>query len=334
MVDLVPKLKDAHPELGRFELDHKVEMVLQRGGKGKILTGEWSSITYELKQNRCVQTILQGAKKKAEWKGPIVLLSRELMENKYRDVTLADFRVLVDMLGDFSYAFEKGQSPLTTRTTAQSIMDRTHILTNGDFSGSGFVKGVRVNCLADQQFMNSHYMIPQNISRHHTMFENEPTSISMYLGIPLIITPINEDKEWSETRKIGGFRLDANNAAKPLNIIVNPTYKNFCTVLPKWMGFQQSIGSFCVVRADRRPITPNQVEAFADFGDKYLAPLFIALNEEIEECAVSFKQRHRRLFIEDHISREVFEDWFQVYKGDKIMRGFSSWIETESPYTM
>jgi hypothetical protein len=177
-------------------------------------------------------------------------------------------------------------------------------------------------------------MIPQNVSRHHAMFNKEPTSISMCLGIPLIVTPLDENKEWKETRKIGGQRLDSNNAAKPLNIIVNINHQDFCTVAPKWMGFQGSIGSICVVRADRRPITPNQVEAFVDFGEKYLAPLFIELNEEIEDCAVPFKKRHRRIFIEDHINREVFEQWFQVYKGDKIMRGFSSWIDTESPYTM
>lgn len=332
MIDISQKLKDAHPGFGRFELDHRVEMVMQRGGKGAFVTGEWSTLTYELSINPCVKTIFQGAKRKEDWRGPIVLLSRDKTQNRYRDITVADFRVLFDILGDYSYSFEKGQSPLVARTTAQAIRDVKHIL-KFDFSGNNHVKGVRVNCLGDKQFLNADHMIPQNVSRHHDMFKRPPTSISMWLGLPLITIPLDEDKEWSETRKIKGYRLDLNTTAKPLNIIVNIKHENFCSVLPKWLGFQGSIGSFCVVRADRRSITPNQVEAFAEFGEKYLAPLFIELNEQIEECAMSFKQRHRRIFIEDHINREVFEQWFEVYKADKIMRGFSSWIDTESPYT-
>jgi hypothetical protein len=327
MVSIGQRLKDANPGLGKFDLDHRVEMVFQRGGKG---TSSGGKVLFDLEVNVCAQQIFLGSEYEKTWKGPIVLISRDLTRNSYQDVSTLDFRVLFDMLSVYSYSFKKRQQDLEARTKLQSFRDVALSLLIRDIPISGLVKGVRVNCLGDMQFMNSRYMIEQDVSRHHPIFDKRPTSISMHLGLPLIVMKYGDHPHWDATRKIKGERLDTCAAAPPLNISANLVGQNFCYITPEWTEFQ--VGSICVVRQDRLPISVNHVEAFVEFNNSYLAPLFIELNKEIENYSMNTQRRHRKLFIEDHMCRETFERYFQVFKADKIMKGFSTWNETFSPF--
>jgi hypothetical protein len=319
------KLKESNPAYGRFDTDHSVYMIFQKGAKD----GGRPSIPSNLQINRCVHRLLSGTDHQDIWRGPIVLISRHSEEQRYQDVSPADFRLLLDMLGEFSYSF-KGQNSMGSRNTMQSLRDIAHHYLIRDLPSSGLIQGVRVNCNSDMHFLNTELFIDQQVPRHHSIFDMAPTSASQSMKLPIIVMKLSHHVQPVIFHPDRADELDYCRPAVVLNIKAEIQDQEFWAIDSDWKDFQ--IGSVCIVRQDRKPITTKQVEALYLFQRNVVCPKMGTLREEIKGYTMAARQRHRRIFVEDEICEAKFQTWFENLLAIKSLQGDKSWTGVVSPF--
>ena len=90
------------------------------------------------------------------------------------------------------------------------------------------------------------------------------------------------------------------------------------------------IGSVWVVRADRKDITVQQVEALAEYCNQLNIAISAVLKREKATDAKQNEEARSKLFGE-HWCKEKFEVFFERMKAKKIKKGDQSWAFAVSP---
>jgi hypothetical protein len=138
----------------------------------------------------------------------------------------------------------------------------------------------------------------------------------------------------TDTRVINGNRIDYCPAASSLTVVAKISGDGFWYSSPGWdIG---NTGSVIVVRQDRKPITPNQVEVLADFNNRCLTPYCHQFINQITGVPTYLKEIRKRYFVKRYMSEEMFSAYFLIHKGGKIISEGpeirDSWLQTVSPF--
>jgi hypothetical protein len=186
------------------------------------------------------------------------------------------------------------------------------------------VKGVLITSNGDQLHGKDKYVAIE-ICKSHPIFEFPPTGVSEAMGLAILVQltlPFAELME-DPVRHL-------NRTAAYLHLPLNPELDKF-GLIDVFMD-DMYIGPVQVVRRDKKPITPRQVEALAVFCRFHIAEEHRLLTriafgpEEAEERLLA-----RREFVQKKVSREEFERFFEVFKKRRAEEN-PSWDYVVSPY--
>ncbi|KAF8861057.1 hypothetical protein BDZ45DRAFT_800272 [Acephala macrosclerotiorum] len=147
------------------------------------------------------------------------------------------------------------------------------------------VKGVRVNCLVD----------------HKVFAMKKGPLIAKLLGLEVYVAKYPADRAWKDdsSRDVDGWGWAPS----------------------EW---DERVGSNVIVRADRKPITPNQVETLCHYSQFKLLPLF-------EDSMGAGLEERTREEVMGHLTRTKFETFFERYKEERAAEDIS-WVDERSPY--
>lgn len=192
-----------------------------------------------------------------DWRGPVIAwgtLGQDLESSACRDLDMNDFRHITDFLLWYHYK----PLPKSAKPIAEKIM------------------GVRINCAGDQETLNRPCFERVEITATDLVFTKHETSdIADRIGLPIFTRRYPSDSRWSEGRDHGP-RFN-NQFATLLHLSCDP--KAECE--PPSMGWgwapeqwQYGVGSVLVVRQDKKPLLPFDVEALCMYCRDEVLPLF------------------------------------------------------------
>ncbi|CAG8951663.1 hypothetical protein HYFRA_00005463 [Hymenoscyphus fraxineus] len=243
-----------------------------------------------------------------------------------QDFRAADMRILADFFEYYGTVVMKSgvflsRSPvfrIGPETRQAGTVDDAFEMYEGD---SNAVEGVNITCLGDQEHLKKAAFVKQRVcSARHPIFRHTvPTAVSVHMGLPLLVRKHGFFGQGWPSAVPGPY---VNQPAVFLNRAANPSNDDFGWAdMAEW---DVIVGTVLVVRQDKKPITPQQVEAFCLFCCEYWG-------DHIEETYARTK-RARETFLKNRICREKFEEFFEQLKQKKIKEGDSAWADAVSPY--
>lgn len=192
-----------------------------------------------------------------EWCGPIIAV-RETPHEFYEDITLGDFRHIIDYL--FSYRTTE------TRESATHTEDRAPTI----------VRGVKICCYGEKRLHGSEPFISVDVSRAHPTRLNDSegciSPISELLGMSLKLWKYTDTDNWID---LPGWDESLDAASNP-----DATFLMSETKLGKqnwgWapLLWNMDIGNVLAVRADDQDLAVNDVRMMCYFARRKLQPLF------------------------------------------------------------
>jgi MYND finger len=258
------------------------------------------------KPNKSILECTRGAVSH-NWSGPCIAM-RQPNTNVdplvYVDITLADFRTVVDYFSAYADDSVEGiESPVESEDDS--------------------VAGVKVNCAADRRVFGTPEYSPVAVPPDHRIFyaPRQPP-ISKLLGIPLLVLNYPPDQAWKDDDDIPGDEDAYQNVPITfLFITVDPSDRWWGWAPPKW---QQDIGSVIIVREDRKTLTPLQVEAICFYCQRVAAPLFA------DALGMDGDQRSQEEVM-GYLTKQNFAEFFQEYRAAGLKRD-PLWAQEKSPY--
>ncbi|QDS73296.1 hypothetical protein FKW77_005806 [Venturia effusa] len=204
------------------------------------------------------------------WRGPVVAVAQvgqELDPFQHRDVTLTDFRHVVDYLG--GYASKTGMGPPKEHDKPEEFPNSATKKT---------VKGVKINCPGEQKIHGKAKYEAVNVLLSDPVFtKGDKSGISELIGLPVLTRKCRIDSA-SANVKIGGSSHGFCNQSATFmhlccdaNAKLNGANLGFGWAPRKW---KEQVGTVLVVREDKKPILPFHVEAFADYCQYRARPYF------------------------------------------------------------
>jgi hypothetical protein len=319
------KLKAANPSLRRFALEHTVTLYIRE-----------TALKDGSLPNKCVVSMMKG-KHKFNWKGPLAIFSQPGTKTDplvYQDVVPADLRVVTD----FFLCYGNGVGKDEGVTLGPPGLDHLKNIFPGLYKDSNTIYGVDISSKGDQEILNKVKFIGVEISPTHPIFKDtKPTSISIHMGLPLLVRKYgNLPRSWiakGEQLNISPFE---NRTALFLNLNANPKSDSWGYAdIIEWDLC--GVGTVLVVRADKKAISEQQVEALARFCRDELLPGMQMVEEDawaIEDGDVSDKDhwKIKEEWIKTHMCREKFEEFFEKFKAEKLAAGDGAWEYALSPY--
>jgi hypothetical protein len=262
------KLKAANPDLRRFALEHTVVLYIREAA---LKDGSLP--------NKCVVSMMKG-KHKFNWKGPLVIFSQPGTKSDplvYQDVIPADLRVVTDLFLCYGDGVGKNEGI----TLGPPGLDGLKQLYPSLYKDSNTIYGVDISSKGDQEILNKVKFIPAEISPTHPIFnDTKPTSISTHMGLPLLVRKYgNLPRSWIEKGNQLNINPFENRTALFLNLNADPKGGSW--------GYADTlewdlcgVGTVLVVRADKKAISEEQVEALAHFCRYELSPAMSQANED------------------------------------------------------
>jgi hypothetical protein len=295
-------------EYRAYDLDHTLALHPDAACTASIHT---ASIQRSGIVNRCVSKFTKDTPFADYWRGDIFVLSmatpkHALDEPQYRDITLQDFRFIIDY---FRYGDEPGPLQVPSPHNKLAISNR--------------VLGVRIQCEVEKRHSgNPKTYVSVRIPRDHHIFSFKPTQISRTIGLPLLMTqskPHFIQRPKPEIESEGPLFI--NYEAQSLRRITDLDDNNWGLV-PKNFGRPERIGSVLVARADGRDIRPRQVAMIVAFC--------LALESHILKARRKDKE-YKEKVMTDLMTMEKFHLVFNINK-EKWSKKDPSWKSVKSPY--
>jgi hypothetical protein len=315
------KLKVSNPGLKRFALEHTV------GFHRREMSMEDGSLP-----NKCVIAMMKG-KHKYNWKGPLAIFSQPGTKSDplvYQDVVPADLRVVIDFFPCYGDGVGKDEG-----MQLKGGIDDLKELFPSLSKDSGTIYGVDISSKGDQEILNKVKFIEVEISPTHPIFKyTKPTSISIRMGLPILVRKHgNLPHSWIAKGDQLNINPFENCSALFLNMNANP--KSDSWGYADIMEWDLDIGTVLVVRADRKAISEQQVEALARFYHDELLPGMQVVNEDAWAIGNVKNKAHWKVkeeWIKTHMCREKFEEFFEKFKAEKLAAGDGAWEYAMSPY--
>ena len=264
------------------------------------------------KLNRCVKELTKGTAFSKYWGGPLVILSMEtvryaLDDPQYRDITLQDFRFIVDYL---RYGDEPGPLQIPNPHNELAVSNR--------------VLGVRITCEVERQHTGSPEKCGSvRIPRDHHIFSTTATQISQTIGLPLLMTQSipHFTREFKPEIALEGS-ISLNHEAAFLQRMTDLDGNDWGLVQEKWLR-PERIGSVVVARADGRDIRPRQVAMIVSFCQ--------ALESYILKARRGDEEYSKERVMTDLMTMEKFHLVFNMKK-EELIKKDPSWKSVKSPY--
>ncbi|KAL9595102.1 MAG: hypothetical protein Q9219_006645 [cf. Caloplaca sp. 3 TL-2023] len=199
--------------------------------------------------NKSILLVTKGKPAK-NWTGPIVVQKSMDVDpaDWYGDVTMTDFRNVVDFFMEY-------RGPVA--------YEETYPLKHK-------AKGVKVNCYGDIRRLGRKF-VDVEVPKDHPVFLANPSPMSELVGMPVKARKYPFDKYW-DTMPYQGCLPWSNGTAAFLHLRTDPVRANGWGWAPAY--WQNSVGNMLVVRADKKDITPAEVETLCDFCQFKMQPLF------------------------------------------------------------
>ncbi|BCS19476.1 uncharacterized protein APUU_12304S [Aspergillus puulaauensis] len=213
-----------------------------------------------------------------EYRGPMIAL-RETHPEDYEDITLADFRHIMDYL--VSYRDTK------VRETVPDLRHRA----------PSTMRGVRICCYGELKVHGSHPFVAVDVTRSNqiALGDGSISPISVCLGMPLRLWK-EPDHEFHEDPPgwAGHMNADSNQNVAFLMLETDPFHE--------WWGWapmywNRRIGNVCAVREDGEDLSMDDVAMMCYFVRRKLQPMF----EEVLESDTSVESRRGAL---DFVTRD------------------------------
>jgi hypothetical protein len=292
------------------------------------------------KTNLCVATMCDG-QYRHRWCGQMVVVSWPGLKSSsryYQDVTAADlsyvtdyFRRYGDGLGvnekltfnDHPVDFSNYENP-KFNTFVQNLV-------RGKVKESSW--GVKISCEGDKKLLKEPQFTGVEITAAHPIFNLETTSISVAMGLPIVTWKLDPHPLWSHDNGASfNYEPYQNDKARTLNLDVGVSSSTVGKVDKKQWG-RSRIGSVWVVRADRKDITVQQVEALAEYCNQLNVAVSAVLGREKATELKENEEARSKLF-KEHLCKEKFEVFFEKMKAKKIKKGDQSWAFAVSSYSV
>jgi hypothetical protein len=275
-----------------FNLDHTIDITCR---DAFLIDGS--------KINQCIVETTRGAVSHS-WSGPIVVMRQPSLAYDprfYSDITLADLRTAID------YFIAYGNESVVDSTFARSSRPK--------------VDGVKINCFGDQDVFGAEKYTAVAVPKdHQVFFSPRQPHILKLLEVPILVRKYPPDRLWKNDRHRNRYPYD-NQAATFLHLDANPKSESWGWAPREW---QNDVGSVIVVRADRKPISPKQVEALCYYCQFKLQPLFE------DSMGAGYVQRTREEVM-GYMTKQKFAEFFAWYKED-MMPQDPTWALEKSPY--
>jgi hypothetical protein len=274
-----------------FDLDHAVVIFYREASR---FDGS--------KSNECVisTTRRQAA---TDWRGPIIIMSwfsTNPIPDFYQDITASDLRVAVDFV---------------------SHRDRPAISLVSPHIPGNKVQGVKINCHRDIDTDRVGQYMPVMVPIDHPVFVHaEGPRIPELLEIELFVWKYPPSKLWIEM-KDNEMNPYENDAVRYFYLHADRQHANWGLAPFEWT---HQVGSVVVVRADKRAITPRQIEGLCTYCRNVLLPLF-------EESMGGVRGEGNQEKLLTFMTGKYFEIFFRELRRKRAMVD-PSWAEERSPY--
>ncbi|OMP83424.1 hypothetical protein BK809_0004805 [Diplodia seriata] len=147
-------------------------------------------------------------------------------------------------------------------------------------STGGKLKGVRINCVGDQELLKRpHFEAVEILSTDPIFSKHDTSDIAQLIGLPVFTRRLLPNPKWASDLDNAVF--DPHGDATFLHLRCDPkTSFDLCTGTLGWgpwgwasQHWQSSVGSVVVVRQDMKPLSPLHVEALCRYCHHEIRPL-------------------------------------------------------------
>lgn len=271
----------------------------------------------DFSRSRVNQCVLETTRRAAphRWAGPIVVLNQigeyDDPLAQFQDVTLADLRIAVDYFKAYGCA-RRPSSHEELAAMARASKPR---------------KGVKVLCEAHRSLRGGRKCVQVNVPRDHPVYEEQATSISRTMGLPLLMRQYPPDKAWADVAGSCSSSSSSpwlNSAATSLALSVDPDGSSFGLADTRWT---EKVGSVLVVREDGKDFTAEQAWALSEYCESVLGP-------KIDDCLEAGDVRRAgRELVGGWVTRAAFEGYLEEFKKKRGTAG-GDWASVVSPYSV
>ena len=209
----------------------------------------------------------------------------------YEDVTLADFRHIVDWFASYN-----DRSELDNKATVQGFTELSEHYTKAT------VQGVKTTCVGERKVSrNPMPWIAVTIPQDHPIFKQKtPTQISRLIELPVLVKKYPPDPAWKD------YRHSYDNVyATFLHVDANPKSQEWEWAPDEWQSY---VGSVVVVRQDQKDLTTLHAEALCDFCYNYMQLKFEA----------SLEGRMTRDKVMGFMTKRNFAKFFKNYQKEQM----------------
>ncbi|KAL8716813.1 MAG: hypothetical protein Q9225_005887 [Loekoesia sp. 1 TL-2023] len=224
------------------------------------------------------------------WRGSVVVLKEKANMIFHEDVTMADFRTIMDHLLTFGL-------PLLAELIPTCPLKFK-------------AKGVKVNCSGDINRFNKKY-VAVDVPKDHPVFLAESSPISTLVGMSVKAHQYPFDKIWKNMTH-SGLLPWSNRTAAFLHMEADP--KNAGTWGSAPNHWQNNNGNMLVVGEDKGDISPADVEKLCDFCQYKMRPLF-------EESSLAAGYVRSKQEVMAHLTPAGFRKYIdEEHKSDAIQQ--------------
>lgn len=237
------------------------------------------------------------------WAGPIIAFRKKGTNvHAYDDIRLRDFRDTVDFFITYNNSTFNNDTSNNERLTA----------------GVEKVRGVRINCDADQRMLGADKYFAVDVADSHTIFAYQDViAISRMIELPILVRKCAPNEAWN-------LNNTRNEAATFLKLDLDPTSNNFGWAPSQW---QERVGSVLAVREDLKTLSPHLMEALCYFCQ------FKICQFQMQPLTGAGTVERTRESVLQQLTKAEFQKFFSVYRGQRIA-GDLSWVAIPCPYVI
>ena len=182
------------------------------------------------------------------------------------------------------------------------------------------IKGVRISCEGDIEFLGAEKFIPVDVSPLDPVVAAEISTSSEMIGVPVRVRKLPPDAAWKDS---GEFGIFVNQAVTFLFRAMDPQRDDFGWAPDEWA---YSVGSVLLVRADGKDITPQQVEALCYYGFEHTTDMV----QDASDYEAMTGSKEDMVKLAAFFNPEAFRKFFADFKSKKMEKD-ASWTAAVSP---
>ncbi|KAF7896806.1 uncharacterized protein EAF01_009209 [Botrytis porri] len=272
-------------------------------------------------------------------RGPMIVIHRNKGTRSIGDVQPSDLRIVADWL---CRHVPPGMKDYQIKYSFQGFTNEIKILEElhyAEKSAAPKVSAVRMHCEGGTKILKFPKYESIETSTADYAFLHEETECTKALGIGLVLRPFNEPYDYQNFEGQHELALRTNTLVPHRNeevlfllLTIDPEDKSWGGLSPRdMMGFPlQEIGSFQVVRKDKKSITVHQVEVVANY---FRRVVYVEMGNLIHEYKDGISPTvEKEKVTKDLLNRDALDRYFEEFKKAKIEAGDQSWTGAISPF--